>query len=198
MLQSSNSSVYAIGDVAALPVKAFGETRRLEHVDSARKSARHAVSAIMEPEKTGDFDYLPFFYSRVFTLSWQFFGDNVGEVVYYGDFSGGTFGAYWISKGHLVGAFLEGGTKEEYEAVAKTTRLRPAIEDLAELERQGLGFAVTVSQKPMASSPPVEISSTSSLVLESPLHAWHATAGVILAASIAAFAYFYGKKRRRW
>nr|AFK37392.1 unknown [Lotus japonicus] len=198
MLQSGNSSVYAIGDVAAFPVKAFGETRRLEHVDSARKSARHAVSAIMEPEKTGDFDYLPFFYSRVFTLSWQFFGDNAGEVVYYGDLSGGTFGAYWISKGHLVGAFLEGGTKEEYEAVAKTTRLRPAIEDLAELERQGLGFAVTVSQKPMASSPPVEISSTSSLVLESPLHAWHATAGVILAASIAAFAYFYGKKRRRW
>ncbi|CAI8612311.1 unnamed protein product [Vicia faba] len=201
MFQSSNSSVYAIGDVAAFPVKAFGEKRRLEHVDSARKSAKHAVSSIMEPDKTGEFDYIPFFYSRVFTLSWQFYGDNAGEVVYYGDLSasGDTFGAYWVNKGHVVGAFLEGGTKEEYEAIAKTTKLRPAIEDLAELERQGLGFAVAVSQKPVASPPPIEVSaSASGLLLQKPLYAWHATAGVVLAASIAAFAYFYGKRRRRW
>ncbi|XP_019453207.1 PREDICTED: monodehydroascorbate reductase 4, peroxisomal-like [Lupinus angustifolius] len=197
-LQSSNSSVYAIGDVAAFPVKVFGEIRRLEHVDAARKSARHAVAAIMDGDKTGEFDYLPFFYSRVFTLSWQFYGDNVGEVVYYGDMSSGeTFGAYWVSKGHLVGAFLEGGTKREYEAIAKTTRLRPEIEDLAELERHGLGFAVTVSQKPALVLPLVDVR-TSDLLLEKPLFAWHATAGVILAASIAAFAYVYGRRRRRW
>ncbi|KAK6153069.1 hypothetical protein DH2020_012708 [Rehmannia glutinosa] len=194
-MQSSNTSVYAIGDVAAFPVKIVGETRRLEHVDSARKSARHAVAAIMEPEKTGEFDYLPFFYSRVFTLSWQFYGDNAGEVVHFGDFSGHTFGAYWINKGHLVGSFLEGGTKEQYEAIAQTTRLKPKIEDLAELERQGLGFALSVSQKPV-SSRPTDVAG-SSIVLEKPLYAWHAAAGVIVAASIAAFAYWYGR-RRRW
>lgn len=197
MLQSSNNSVYAIGDVAAFPVKIFGETRRLEHVDSARKSARHVVAAIMEPGKMGEFDYLPFFYSRVFTLSWQFYGDTAGDVVYYGDMSGSTFGAYWVSKGHLVGSFLEGGTKEEYEAIAKATRLKPAIEDLAELERQGLGFAVGVSQKPPVSSP-VDVGPPPGLLLEKPLYAWHATAGFIFAASIAAFAYFYGRRRRRW
>ncbi|RVW46611.1 Monodehydroascorbate reductase 4, peroxisomal [Vitis vinifera] len=158
-MQSSNSSVYAVGDVAAFPVKLFGETRRLEHVDSARKSARHAVTAIMEPAKTSEFDYLPFFYSRVFTLSWQFYGDSVGEVVHYGDFSGSTFGAYWVSKGQLVGSFLEGGTKEEYEAIAKATKLKPDVEDLAELERQGLGFALAVSRKPPPSQPP-EVSSS--------------------------------------
>ncbi|OIW12392.1 hypothetical protein TanjilG_04141 [Lupinus angustifolius] len=197
-LQSSNSSVYAIGDVAAFPVKVFGETRRLEHVDAARKSARHAVAAIIDADKSGEFDYLPFFYSRVFALSWQFYGDNVGEVVYYGDMSSGeTFGAYWVSKGHLVGAFLEGGTKEEYEAIAKTTRLKPEIEDLSELQRQGLGFAVTISQKPPPVSSPVDVSS-SGLLLEKPLFAWHATAGVILAASVAALAYVYGRRRRRW
>ncbi|KAF3444644.1 hypothetical protein FNV43_RR14337 [Rhamnella rubrinervis] len=195
-LQSSNSSVYAVGDVAAFPVKLFGETRRLEHVDSARKSARHAVAAIMDPNKTEEFNYLPFFYSRVFTFSWQFFGDNVGEVVHYGDFSGSTFGAYWVSKGHLVGSFLEGGTKEEYEAIAKATRMKPAIEDLTELERQGLVFALTVSQKPAPSSPPSGGGST--LAMEKPIHAWHATCGVVLAASVAAFAYWYGRRRRRW
>lgn len=198
-LQSSNSSVYAVGDVATFPVKLFGETRRLEHVDSARKSARHAVSAIMEPDKTGEFDYLPFFYSRVFTFSWQFYGDNAGEIIHFGDYSGSTFGAYWVHKGYLVGSFLEGGTKEEYEAIAKTTRLRPVIEDLGDLERQGLGFALVVSQKPVPVSA-VEVSGpgTSGLVVEKPVYAWHATVGVVIAASIAAFAYWYGSKRRRW
>ncbi|KAM7506616.1 hypothetical protein LguiA_017069 [Lonicera macranthoides] len=195
-LQSSNSSVYAVGDVATFPVKLFGDTRRLEHVDSARKSAIHAVTAIMEPNKTGEFDYLPFFYSRVFTLSWQFYGENVGEVVHFGDFSGTTFGAYWVSKGHLVGSFLEGGTKEEYATIATATRLQPTIEDLGELERQGLGFALTVTQKPV----PVQLLdvSGSSLVVQKPIYVWHATAGVIVAASIAAFAYWYGRRRRRW
>ncbi|WCJ21052.1 monodehydroascorbate reductase 4 [Euphorbia peplus] len=195
-MQSSNSSVYAVGDVASFPVKLFGETRRLEHVDSARKSARHAVDAIMEPEKTDDFDYLPFFYSRVFTLSWQFYGDTAGEVVHFGDYSGSTFGAYWINKGHLVGSFLEGGTKEEYEAMAKTTRIKPAIEDVSELERQGLSFAMSVSMIPVASPPAVV--GDSSLTLERPSYPFHATAGVILAASVAAFAYWYGRRRRRW
>ncbi|KAL3526410.1 hypothetical protein ACH5RR_011066 [Cinchona calisaya] len=198
-MQSSNTSIYAVGDVAAFPVKIIGETRRLEHVDSARKSAKHAVAAIMEPEKTGEFDYLPFFYSRVFTLSWQFYGDNVGEVVHFGDFSGKTFGAYWINKGHLVGSFLEGGTKEEYEVIAKATRLKPAVEDLGEVERQGLGFALTATQQPSSSSPSQSVDAgSSSLVIKKPLYAWHATAGVIVAASVAAFAYWYGRRRRRW
>ncbi|KAL0540833.1 hypothetical protein IC582_020849 [Cucumis melo] len=197
-MQSSNSSVYAVGDVAAFPVKIFSETRRLEHVDSARKCARHAVAAIMEPEKTGDFDYVPFFYSRVFTLSWQFYGDNIGEVVHFGDFSGNTFGAYWVNKGHLVGSFLEGGTKEEYAAIAMVTSLKPAIEDLAELESRGLSYAMAISREP----PPSQVTNVDvsgpSLVLEKPMYRWHATAGVILAGSVAAFAYWYGRRRRRW
>ncbi|MBA0628211.1 hypothetical protein Godav_022976 [Gossypium davidsonii] len=197
-MQTSNDSVYAVGDVAAFPVKLFGETRRLEHVDSARKSAKHAVAAIMEPKKSGEFDYLPFFYSRVFGLSWQFYGDNVGEAVHFGDYLSGTFGAYWISKGHLVGSFLEGGTKEEYEAIAKATSLKPPVEDLAELGQQGLNFALTISKKPQPALP-IEVShSTSGLVLEKPMYAWYAAAGVVLAASIAGFAYWYGRRRRRW
>ncbi|KAM2014498.1 hypothetical protein ACFX16_045146 [Malus domestica] len=196
-MQSSNSSVYAVGDVATFPVKVFGESRRLEHIDSARKSARHAVTAIMERNQVDEFDYLPFFYSRIFTLSWQFYGDNAGDVVHFGDFSGSTFGAYWVRNGQLVGSFLEGGTKEEYEAIAKATRQKPEVEDLAELERQGLGFALTVSQKPQPSSPPHDVTS-SGIVQERPMYAFHATVGVVVAASIAAFAYRYGRKRQRW
>jgi monodehydroascorbate reductase (NADH) len=87
-LLTSDSSVYAVGDVAAFPIKLFyGDIRRLEHVDSARRTARHAVASILEPSKTRDIDYLP--------LSWQFCGDNVGEVVHFGDFTSSSprFGA---------------------------------------------------------------------------------------------------------
>ncbi|GER41331.1 monodehydroascorbate reductase [Striga asiatica] len=140
-MQSSNPSVYAIGDVASFPVLTVGgETRRLEHVDSARRSARHVVASVTDgPEISPDFDYLPFFYSRVFTLSWQFYGDNAGEAVHFGDFfAGPTLGAYWVNKGRVVGSFLEGGTKEQYEAVARVARVRPRVEDVGELQRRGL------------------------------------------------------------
>uniref|UniRef100_A0A1J3H9R2 monodehydroascorbate reductase (NADH) n=1 Tax=Noccaea caerulescens TaxID=107243 RepID=A0A1J3H9R2_NOCCA len=203
-MQSSDSSVYAIGDVATFPVKLFGDMRRLEHVDSARKSARHVVSAIMEPDKTGEFDYLPFFYSRVFAFSWQFYGDPTGEVVHFGEYEDGkAFGAYWVKKGHLVGSFLEGGTKEEYETISKATKLKPAVTDLEELGR-GLEFAQTVvSQQIAAEVKDVQRSemvrqSSRVVMMDKPLHLWHAATGVVVAASVAAFAFWYGRRRRRW
>ncbi|MQM21666.1 hypothetical protein Taro_054710 [Colocasia esculenta] len=152
-MQTSNRSVYAVGDVAAFPVKLFGgDIRRFEHVDCARKTAKHAVAAIMDPWRTGKIDYLPFFYSKVFTLSWQFYGDNRGEVVRYGDFSGMRFGAYWVDNGRLVGAFLEGGNRHEFEAIARAIRMKLAVKDLTELEQSGIEFAVQACRHASASA----------------------------------------------
>lgn len=61
-------------------------------------TARHAVTAIMEPETCCHC-------KRVFGLSWQFYGDNAGEVVHFGNYSAKSFGGYWIKDGLLVGAF---------------------------------------------------------------------------------------------
>ncbi|CAL9092955.1 monodehydroascorbate reductase 2, peroxisomal-like [Musa acuminata AAA Group] len=189
-MQTSNTSVYAVGDVAAFPVRLFGnEIRRLEHVDSARKTARHAVAAIMAPKTTGDLDYLPFFYSRVFTLSWQFYGDNVGSVIHFGDFNSGRFGAYWTNKGVIVGAFLEGGSREDYEAIAKAVRFKAAVKDTHELESAGLEFALRASQ---------QAAPDGGLLVERLSYTRYATAGVAVALSIAAFAFWYGRRRRVW
>ena len=70
-LQTSNPDVYAVGDVAAFPLKKYGITTRQEHVANARGSASLAVSHILSPSDTPDYEYLPFFYSRIFNLSWQ-------------------------------------------------------------------------------------------------------------------------------
>jgi hypothetical protein len=59
------------------------------------------VNSILFPDTQTDYDYLPYFYSREFDLSWQFYGQNEGEIVHFGDRSTKKFGAYWIKDGKV-------------------------------------------------------------------------------------------------
>ncbi|CAM6105028.1 unnamed protein product [Calypogeia fissa] len=127
--KTSVPDVYAVGDVATFPLKLYGDMRRVEHVDHARKSAIQAVQAIKAAEEgktIAEYDYLPYFYSRTFNLSWQFYGDNVGDVTTWGlgDVSKPItkFGAYWVKDGKVFGSFLENGTPEENKALAAAAR----------------------------------------------------------------------------
>lgn len=104
-----------------------------------------AIVASAEGKTIDEYDYLPYFYSRSFDLSWQFYGDNVGDAVLFGDSDPASpkpkFGSYWIKDGKVVGAFLEGGTPEENKAIAKVAKLQPAVHNLDELTKEGLAFA---------------------------------------------------------
>ncbi|RWW22328.1 hypothetical protein GW17_00013484, partial [Ensete ventricosum] len=146
--QTSVPGVYAVGDIATFPMKLYNDVRRVEHVDHARKSAEQAVKAIKASEEgkvIDEYDYLPYFYSRSFDLSWQFYGDNVGETVIFGDNDPASakpkFGSYWIKDGKLLGAFLEGGSPDENKTIAKLARLQPQVTDLEQLTKEGLSFA---------------------------------------------------------
>lgn len=143
--KTSVPDVYAVGDVATFPMKIYNDIRRVEHVDHARKSAEQAVKAIYAGESLETYDYLPFFYSRSFNLSWQFYGDNVGEAVIFGDNNPESenpkFGSYWVKDGKVLGAFLEGGSAEENKAIAKLAKAQPAAASLDELAKEGLAFA---------------------------------------------------------
>uniref|UniRef100_A0A7N0UAY2 monodehydroascorbate reductase (NADH) n=1 Tax=Kalanchoe fedtschenkoi TaxID=63787 RepID=A0A7N0UAY2_KALFE len=146
--KTSVPEVYAVGDVSTFPMKIYNDVRRVEHVDHARKSAEHAVKAIKASEEGNtieEYDYLPYFYSRSFDLSWQFYGDNVGDTVLFGDNNPSTpkakFGTYWIKEGKIVGAFLESGTPEENKAIAKVARVQPPVENVEQLKVEGLSFA---------------------------------------------------------
>ena len=132
-------------------MKLYNEIRRVEHVDHARKSAEQAVKAIKASEEVKtveEYDYLPYFYSRSFDLSWQFYGDNVGETVLFGDGNPATpkakFGTYWIKDGKVIGAFLEGGTPEENQAIAKVAKAQPPVASLDQLAAEGLSFACKI------------------------------------------------------
>lgn len=204
-MRTSDASVYAVGDVAAFPVKLLGgEVRRLEHVDCARMTARHAVAGALEPlgPITGEINYVPFFYSRVFALSWRFYGDNAGEAVHFGDLdfsaspsppSAPKFGALWVRAGRVTGAFLEGGSPEEYEALARAVRRRTTVPDVAVLlARWGLAFIVQDQEGRSGATRSGRLCGSGNT--SNYAWAWHATVGVAAAVSIAAFAYWYGWK----
>lgn len=104
-----------------------------------------AIKAAEKGETIDDYDYLPFFYSRSFDLSWQFYGDNVGDCVVWGREGAGAahskFGAYWVKDGKVMGAFLEGGSPDENKLIAKVAREQPSVSSKEELISAGLGFA---------------------------------------------------------
>jgi monodehydroascorbate reductase (NADH) len=107
-----------------------------------------AIKAKEAGESVPEYDYLPYFYSRSFDLSWQFYGDNVGEDVLFGDndptAAKPKFGSYWIKDGKVVGVFLEGGSAEENQVIAKVARAQPPVADVEALKKEGLDFAAKV------------------------------------------------------
>lgn len=138
LFRSSVPGIFAVGDVAAFPLKIYDRIARVEHVDHARRSAQHCVKALLSAQ-TNTYDYLPYFYSRVFEYEgsprkvwWQFFGDNVGETVEIGNFDP-KIATFWIDSGKLKGVLLESGSPEEFELLPKLARSQPSI-DKAKLQ----------------------------------------------------------------
>lgn len=140
-LEASEPGVWAIGDVAAFPqALEDGKLTRQEHVVNCRESAAYAMASAMG-EKVGDYEYLPFFYSRVFNLSWQFYGQSKGDVVHFGDMQSGKFGAFWVDSGKVVGGFFEGGDPEDFAALKTIVANQPAAPGAEELSSMGLELA---------------------------------------------------------
>jgi monodehydroascorbate reductase (NADH) len=138
-LRTSDDSVWAIGDVAAFPqTLTSGKLMRQEHVTNCRESAAFVMASVMG-EKPADYEYLPFFYSRVFQYSWQFYGQNSGLPVHFGNQENAKFGAFWVDDGKIVGGFYEGGSPEDFSALKAIVSKQPeAPSDLGVL---GLSLA---------------------------------------------------------
>ncbi|CAK9141944.1 unnamed protein product [Ilex paraguariensis] len=131
--RTSIPGIFAIGDVAAFPLKMYNRIARVEHVDHARRSAQHCIKALLSSQ-THTYDYLPYFYSRVFEYEgsprkvwWQFFGDNVGETIEIGNFDP-KITTFWMDAGKLKGVLLESGSPEEFQLLPKLARSQPFLD----------------------------------------------------------------------
>ncbi|KAH7331856.1 hypothetical protein KP509_20G053800 [Ceratopteris richardii] len=49
--RKSSPNVWAIGDVAASPLKIYNRITRVEQVDHARKSAQHCVESLLKVQQ---------------------------------------------------------------------------------------------------------------------------------------------------
>jgi len=118
-LETNEPGVYAAGDVANYQDVLFGKRRRVEHWDNAVSQGRHCGRTLMGERAV--FRHVPYFFSDVFDLSYEYWGDASGadQVVHRGDVAGGSFSTWWLREGRAVAAFAMNRPEEEREAAPR-------------------------------------------------------------------------------
>ncbi|SFB99635.1 NADPH-dependent 2,4-dienoyl-CoA reductase, sulfur reductase [Alkalibacterium subtropicum] len=98
--QTSDPDIYAAGDISAYPDPILGR-HRIEHVDHARKSGTavgKSMAGAGEP-----YDYTPYFYSKVFDISWKAIGTLDPDLHIFIDHVDEGKVAYYLKEGKPVG-----------------------------------------------------------------------------------------------
>jgi len=118
-LETNVSGIYAAGDVANYKDVLFDKRRRVEHWDNAVSQGQHSARALMGQREP--FKHVPYFFSDVFDLSYEFWGDPAGadEIVHRGDLSTNSFSVWWLRKEVVVAAFAMNRPNEERDTAPK-------------------------------------------------------------------------------
>lgn len=132
---AAQSSIFAIGDIAAFPGalgSAPGELRRFEHVDCARKTAARCAESLAallggagDSKNRSAFEYLPYCYSRILGCDWAIYGSRGADdrlELLSGDVSSSSpFQLFWVNPStSVVTAALLDGCSDEDKAAART------------------------------------------------------------------------------
>jgi 3-phenylpropionate/trans-cinnamate dioxygenase ferredoxin reductase component len=118
-LQTSQSDIFAAGDVANYQDVLFGKRRRVEHWDNAVSQGQYCARSMM-----GDatpFKHVPYFFSDVFDLSYEYWGDSssADQIVHRGGTSSNSFSVWWLRQERVVAAFTMNRPDEERNAAPK-------------------------------------------------------------------------------
>jgi len=126
-LETNIPGIYAAGDVANYEDVLFGKRRRVEHWDNAVEQGRHCARALLGDRQM--FRHVPYFFSDVFDLSYELWGDMSGahEVVERGDLASSSFSVWWLREHKLVAAFTMNRPDEEREAAPRMIESRTTL-----------------------------------------------------------------------
>lgn len=115
-LETTDSNILAAGDIVNYPDVLFGKRRRVEHWDNAVSQGQHCAKALMGDRAV--FRHVPYFFSDVFDLSYEFWGDpaDAEQIVHRGDLATSSFSVWWVRQGKLIAAFAMNRPDEEREA----------------------------------------------------------------------------------
>jgi NADPH-dependent 2,4-dienoyl-CoA reductase/sulfur reductase-like enzyme len=126
-LQTRDANIGAAGDVANYPDSLFGKRRRVEHWDNAVSQGQHLANALLG--KRDPFVHVPYFFSDVFDLSYEFWGDSSqsDRIVHRGDLHTNSFSVWWLSQNRLVAAFAMNRPDEERELAPELIRSKQTL-----------------------------------------------------------------------
>jgi NADPH-dependent 2,4-dienoyl-CoA reductase/sulfur reductase-like enzyme len=115
-LETNKLAIYAAGDVANYPDLLYGKRRRVEHWDNAVSQGQHCARVLMGDRQP--FRHVPYFFSDVFDLSYEYWGDTSGanEVVTRGDITTKSFSVWWLRGQQLLAAFAMNRPDDERNA----------------------------------------------------------------------------------
>jgi hypothetical protein len=76
-----------------------------------------------------EFRHVPYFFSDVFDLSYEFWGDpaNAEEIVHRGDMTSNSFSTWWVRGQRLVAAFAMNRPEEERDVAPKWIEARQRV-----------------------------------------------------------------------
>lgn len=106
-LESVNRpGVFAAGDMANYYDPIFEKNRRVEHWDHARRQGGLAARNMLG--KNEPMNFIAYFYSEMFELSWEFLGDNsdVDEIITRGSLGKDNAIMFFLKENRLKAAFL--------------------------------------------------------------------------------------------
>jgi 3-phenylpropionate/trans-cinnamate dioxygenase ferredoxin reductase component len=136
-LETNQAGIFAAGDVASYFDKIFNKRRRVEHWDNAVSQGQHWASVVRGDRQA--FVHVPYFFSDVFDLSYELWGDphDATETVVRGDANSPSFSVWWLNGDRLVAAFSMNRPDEERELAPEwiKSKQRMSRERLADQNR---------------------------------------------------------------
>lgn len=129
-LETNVPDVFAAGDITHYRDIIFDRVMHIEHWDNAVQQGRHAARAMMGQRER--FEHVPYFFSDVFDLSYEFWGDttNAVKTIHRGDIENGRFSAWWLAEdGRLLAAFIMNRPEEEREMAPKLIKAKSSLPD---------------------------------------------------------------------
>jgi len=118
-LQTSHPDVFAAGDVANYQDVLFAKRRRVEHWDNAVSQGQYCARSLMGDRTP--FRHVPYFFSDVFDLSYEYWGDSsdADQVIHRGDVSSSSFSVWWLHQQRVIAAFTMNRPDEERNVAPK-------------------------------------------------------------------------------
>jgi NADPH-dependent 2,4-dienoyl-CoA reductase/sulfur reductase-like enzyme len=126
-LQTSHPDVFAAGDVANYQDVLFGKRRRVEHWDNAVSQGQYCARSLMGDRTS--FRHVPYFFSDVFDLSYEYWGDSSGadQVIHRGDMSSNSFSVWWLHQQRIIAAFTMNRPDEERDVAPRWIELAQRV-----------------------------------------------------------------------